>query len=227
MKQLMRGKFITLVAVGALLVLVALLLPGRAGAHGPADGGASTDDINRLFTIVFWIAVPVFLLVEGLVIYAIWSSIQRRRARDEDPEQIEGSRPLEIAWTVLSFVIIGVVFILSARFMTTQYRAEADQDTTPPDFTVHVTGYLFNWDYQYFRNDGTSPGDDTGITTTRQMTIPADRNVLLEITSTDVQHSFWVPDLSGKVDAIPGYTNTMWLNVAEPGPTFPAWWKAT
>lgn len=217
MMQFMRSKVFTLLAAGVLLIVVALLLPGRAWAHGPSDGGASTSDINGLFTIIFWLAVPVFLLVEGLVIYAIYSSIKRRRARDEDPEQVEGSRPLEIAWTVLSFVIVAIVFILSYRFMLTEYEAEAETEDAMPDLTVHVQGYLFNWDYDYYLNDGELPSDDTGITTTRQLTIPADRNVLLEITSEDVQHSFWVPELAGKVDAIPGYVNTMWLNVDEPG----------
>ncbi len=205
----------TLVAL-AVPVLLALLGPARAWAHGPADGGASTESINDLFTVIFWIAVPVFLLVEGLVLYAIWSSHRRRKDASE-PDQIEGSRPLEIGWTVLSFVIIGIVFILGYRFMSTEYRVEADQEETTPDLTVHVTGYMFNWDFKYFLNDGTGPNDDTGITTTRRMTIPAQRNVLLEITSDDVVHSFWVPELAGKIDAVPGYVNTMWLNVKEPG----------
>jgi len=95
----------------------------------------------------------------------------------------------------------------------TRYDVEADNGTTMPDLTVHVTGYMFNWDYEYFRG----AGEDTGVRTTRRLTLPTDRNVLLEITATDVQHSFWVPSLAGKVDAIPGRTNTMWLNVPEPG----------
>lgn len=209
-------KSIVLLAAGALLVVVALLLPAPALAHGPSDGGASTDDINGLFTIIFWLAVPVFLLVEGLVLYAIWTS-HKRHHQSGDPEQVEGNHLLEISWTVLSFAIIAVVFVLTYRFMTTRYEVEATNGDTTPDLTVHVTGYMFNWDYQYYLGDGESPGDDTGITTTRRLTIPANRNVLLEIASTDVQHSFWVPDLAGKIDAVPGYTNTMWLNVKAPG----------
>ncbi len=193
------------------LALLMLAVPARVWAHGPVSGGASRTDINDLFTILFWISVPVFLLVEGLILYAIIR--YRRRRRDEMPEQIEGHGPLELTWTVVSLLIIAVIFVITARFMTTRYQVEADNGEVTPDLTVHVTGYMFNWDYEYFLG----AGEETGVKTTRKLTIPANRDVLLEITSTDVQHSFWVPDLAGKVDAIPGYINTMWLNVPEPG----------
>jgi cytochrome c oxidase subunit 2 len=156
-------------------------------------------------------SVPVFLLVEGLILFAIVR--YRRRRKDEQPEQVEGNRTLELAWTVLSFVIIAVIFVITYRFMTTEYEAEADNEEGTPDFTVHVEGYMFNWDYEYFRGEGI----ETGVKTTRQLTLPADSLVLLEITSRDVQHSFWVPDLAGKVDAIPGHNNSMWLKIDEPG----------
>lgn len=213
MKRQKQTKVISVLVLAALVVMVALVLPARAWAHGPADGAAKTSDINELFTIIFWISVPVFLLVEGLVLYAIWTSSRRRN----EPEQIEGNHALEITWTVLSFAIVAVVFILSYRFMSTEYRVEADQEDTIPDYTVDVTGHQYYWDYKYYREDAGSPGDDTGVRTTIKMTIPTNRNVLLNITSADVQHSFWVPELAGKIDAIPGYTNTMWLNVDEPG----------
>jgi cytochrome c oxidase subunit 2 len=181
-------------------------------AHGTVEGGASADTVEGLFNITLWIAIPIFLLVEGLLLFAIIR--YRRRSPDEMPKQIHGNRSLEITWTVLSFVIIAVLFVLTARALQNDYtvEAEGDEDVTP-DLTIHVTGYMFNWDYEYFFGDG----EQTGVKTTRDLTIPANKNVLLEITSKDVQHSFWVPDLAGKVDAIPGHTNTMWLNVSEPG----------
>jgi cytochrome c oxidase subunit 2 len=105
--------------------------------------------------------------------------------------------------------------VLTLRALQTDYEVEADEgsDEATPDLTVHVTGYMFNWDYDYILGDS----EDTGVMTTRQLHIPANRKVLLEITSSDVQHSFWVPELAGKVDAIPGYVNTMWLEVDETG----------
>ncbi|MEP0761872.1 MAG: cytochrome c oxidase subunit II [Chloroflexota bacterium] len=198
-------------ALAAAVLGLALALPAQVGAHGPVSGGASRSDINDLFSIIFWISVPIFLLVEGLILFAIIR--YRRRHRHEIPEQVEGHPTLEITWTVLSFVVIGVVFALTARFMMTRYEVEADNGDVTPDLTVHVTGYMFDWDYEYFLG----AEEQTGVKTTRKLTLPANRNVLLEITSSDVQHSFWLPSLAGKVDAVPGYTNTMWLNIKEPG----------
>ena len=192
-------------------LLLAWVGPTPAWAHGPGDGGAQRDDIQGLFDITLWMAIPVFLLVEGLILFAIIRF--RRRRADEVPEQVEGNRPLEITWTVLSFVIIAVLFLLTMRALSTDYEVAADGEDTPADLTVHVTAYMFNWDFEYFLGEG----EETGLVTTRTLTIPADRNVFLEITSSDVQHSFWLPDVAGKVDAIPGYTNGMWLNVDEPG----------
>ncbi len=198
-----------LAAVAALL-LGALAAPAPALAHS-AEGGASASDINGLLRIVFWMAVPIFLLVEGLIVYSILRF--RRRRADEMPKQVEGHAPLEFAWTALAFVIVGVLFVITLRALQTDYEVKADNEAGDPDLTVHVEGYMFNWDYTYFLGDGTQ----TGVRTTGTLTIPTDRNVFLEISSRDVQHSFWVPDLAGKVDAIPGVVNSMWLHVDEPG----------
>jgi cytochrome c oxidase subunit 2 len=187
-------------------------LPARiVWAHDQSDGGAARGDINGLFTIIFWIAVPVFILVEGLILFAIVR--YRRQHASEAPEQVEGNRTLELTWTILSFVIVAVLFTLTYRFMTTKYKAKAISSEQTPDLTVHVTGYMFNWDYSYFLGED----QETGVTTTRTLTVPAHSLILLEITSRDVQHSFWVPKLAGKVDAIPGQTNTMWLDIGDPG----------
>jgi len=196
-------------AAGALL-LGALAAPAPALAHS-AEGGASADDIRGLLKIVFWMAVPVFLLVEGLIVYAIIR--YRRRRHDEVPAQVEGHAPLEFAWTILAFVIVAVLFVLTLRALQTGYEVKAENETADPDLLVRVDGYMFNWDYTYFLGDGTP----TGVISTKRLTVPAARNVLLEIGSRDVQHSFWLPDLAGKVDAIPGRVNTMWLRVPEPG----------
>ncbi|HMM29482.1 MAG TPA: cytochrome c oxidase subunit II [Aggregatilineaceae bacterium] len=199
-----------LAAVGAGLLAVATA-PQIASAHGPSTGGAGIDSVWQLFNITLLMAIPIFLLVEGLIIFAVLR--YRRKHADEMPEQVHGNTALEITWTVLAFAIITVLFVLTLRALDTDYRAEADQETTPPDYSINVIGYTFNWDYEYFIGEN----EATGVRTTKRVTVPADRNVLLRISSRDVQHSFWVPELAGKVDAVPGYTNTQWLRVKEPG----------
>ena len=200
-----------------LAVVGAVLLGGVAAdvalAHGPSTGGASIDAVRDLFNTTLLLAIPVFLLVEGLIIFAVLR--YRRRPKDEMPVQVHGNTALEITWTVLAFAIIAVLFVLTLRALNTEYRAEAEQEETTPDYTVDVIGYSFNWDYKYY----IGLDEDTGVQTTRRITIPTNRNVLLRIMSRDVVHSFWVPDLAGKVDAVPGYTNTQWLKVKEPGCT--------
>jgi len=200
-----------LVAVGAILLAVATTAPQTASAHGPSTGGAGIESVWQLFNITLLMAIPVFLLVEGLIIFAVLR--YRRRRADEMPEQVHGNTALEITWTVLAFAIITVLFVLTLRALDTDYRAEAGQDTTSPDYSINVTGYTFNWDYEYFIGED----EETGVRTTKRVTVPADRNILLRISSRDVQHSFWLPKLAGKVDAVPGYTNTQWLRVKEPG----------
>ncbi|MBN1563802.1 MAG: cytochrome c oxidase subunit II [Anaerolineae bacterium] len=191
------------------LALLLLALPAQALAHGPSDGGADKGKIDDLFMIIGVMAMFVFVFVEGLILRVIWT----RKRGDEEPEQDEGNHILEISWTLISLAIIAVIFVFTYRFMNTEYAAEAQNETGIPDLTVHVEGYMFDWDYEYFRGEG----EPTGVKTTTTLTVPTDRLILLEITSRDVQHSFWVSELAGKVDAVPGYTNTMWLNIDKPG----------
>ena len=198
-------------ALSSMVLLAMLAVPVRVLAHGPTDGGADNDTFWGLFDVTFFLAIPVFLLVEGLLIYSIIR--YRRRHKDEMPEQIHGHTGLEITWTVLSFVLVTVLFVLTLRALQTAYEADADSEDALADYTILVDGYMFNWDYEYLIGEE----QETGVMTTRTLNIPTNRNVLLKISSRDVQHSFWVYELAGKVDAIPGYTNTMWLNVDEPG----------
>lgn len=195
----------------AWIVLLALALPAQvfAQGHEHSTGGAKASDINDLFTILFAISVPIFLLVEGLILYAII----RRLKPNQMPEQVEGNHPLEIGWTIFAFVIVAVVFALTYKALQSDYTVKAERGDQPRDLVVKVTAYMFNWDYEYFTGDG----ETTGVITTKTLTVPADRHVYLEIRSKDVQHSFWVPDLAGKVDAVPGKTNTLWLTADKPG----------
>ncbi len=189
----------------------ALVVPARVWAHGSSEGGAGTDNIEKLFNFTLLLAIPVFILVEGLLVYAMVR--YRRRRADEVPEQVEGNTPLEIAWTVLSFAIIAVLFFLTYRALQTDYRAEADREDSEPYMTVRVNAHRFYWRFYY-----ELPGVDMKIPgTTNDLYVPVGQNILLEITSADVIHSFWVPDLAGKVDAIPGYVNTMWLPTPQVG----------
>ncbi|MEL7675041.1 MAG: cytochrome c oxidase subunit II transmembrane domain-containing protein, partial [Chloroflexota bacterium] len=154
-----------LAAVGTGLLAVATA-PQIASAHGPSTGGAGIDSVWQLFNITLLMAIPIFLLVEGLIIFAVLR--YRRKHADEMPEQVHGNTALEITWTVLAFAIITVLFVLTLRALDTDYRAEADQETTPPDYSINVIGYTFNWDYEYFIGEN----EATGVRTTKRVTVP-------------------------------------------------------
>lgn len=192
-------RFVQRWAVAVVAVTVLLLLPVRAGAQS-GSGSLAADEINVLFNIVLVLALVVFVFVEGLLIYALVRF--RRRSDDEMPEQVHGDMRLELSWTIGSAVLVLILFFFTLGFY--------QQDRSLPDgaYTVQVTGRTWAWDFGY---------EDTGVTTTETLNVPAGQPVLLEISSEDVQHSFWVPEIAGKVDAIPGRTQLMWFRVDEPG----------
>ncbi len=184
------------------LALLLVLLPARALAQGGATGSLNAPDIAGLFNIVLVLAILVFLLVEGLLIFAIVR--YRRRSPDEMPEQVHGNNAMELSWTVGSGILVIILFFFTLGFY--QQPRTLPEDSEP--VTVEVTGHTWYWEYYY---------PETGVRTETTLNVPAGRPVVLDITSADVQHSFWVPEISGKVDAIPGRVQRMWFQVDEPG----------
>ncbi|MFC1960996.1 cytochrome c oxidase subunit II [Chloroflexota bacterium] len=195
---------------GILMVLI-LLLPAAVGAQsGTQTGSLDATDISALFNIVLVMAVVVFLLVEGLLIFALVN--YQRRSDDEMPEQVHGNNKMELGWTVGSALLVLVLFFFTLGFYQLPRAIPQDQDP----LTIEVTGRMWQWEFRYPDEDvlvvQNGPSDDAF----EALNVPAGRPVVLEITSADVQHSFWVPELAGKVDAIPGRVQRMWFQVDEP-----------
>ncbi len=187
-------------AVGVAVALVLGLAPGQALAQsGGQTGSLDAQDISVLFNLVMGMAVLVFILVEGLLLFAIIR--YRRRSHDEMPEQIHGNNRLEIGWTVGSAVLVVILFFLTLGFYQVP-RTLSEDDA----LTIEVIGNTWFWEFYY---------PETGVRTTAEFNVPAGRPVVLEIISRDVQHSFWLPELAGKVDAIPGRVQRMWFQVDE------------
>ncbi len=167
--------------------------------------GPNSAAINTLFTTVLIIAVVVFVIVEGLLLYSAWRF--RKKANDQsEPTQIHGNRRLEIAWTIVPAVIVVALFVMAVSTLQTidPRPAVADAD----QITVKVIGHQWWWEYQY---------PDLGITTATDLVIPVGKVVNLEITSADVIHSFWIPQLNGKTDAFPNRVNYSWIKADAPG----------
>jgi len=191
-------------AMGVILAMPALLL-AACGENLPQDSlrpaGPDARTIDNLFRPVFWIAVAVFVLVEGLLVFALIRF--RHRPGRGVPVQVHGNKRLEIAWTIIPAVLlagvavptIGTIFALSGR-------------PSGNVLDVTVTGHQFWWEIEY-------PG--MNVITANEVHIPVDRPVYITLESEDVIHSFWVPRLAGKQDLQPGRTNYLRVEADEPG----------
>jgi cytochrome c oxidase subunit II len=214
----------------ALLALLATASPALAGLILPEAGGGSkqAEDIQTLYLIILIIAVIVFAGVEGVLLYCLF----RYRARKgRVAAQIHGNTRLEIGWTVGAAVIL--VFLTVATFLmlpgiknpassdidingarvANAAFASTDQEAPPNGVAMNIAvdGMQYVWRYSY-------PSiDDKKVYSFTDMYVPVGMTVTLDIRSNDVQHSWWIPELGGKMDALPGYTNKTWFKVTEPG----------
>lgn len=215
--------------VAALVATLGLVLAGCAsGAQQTTlePEGPAADKINDLSNLTFAIAGVVFVLVEFGVLYVVWK-FRRRKDDDADefPEQVHGNTKLEIGWTMLPAVVLAFL----AVFTVTTIFDLADE---PEDaLRVRVVGQQWWWSYDYdIDGDGRHADDDvntpgiehpeeyeTDLTVANEMVIPVDTPVFLDIESRDVIHSFWIPALNGKKDAVPGRTHQLTLEADEPG----------
>jgi cytochrome c oxidase subunit II len=176
--------------------------PPKPSALDPA--GPNSAVIANLFNVVLIIAAVVFVVVEGLILFSAFRF--RRRAKDaSEPTQVHGNTKAEIAWTILPAMIVVTLFVLALQG---QQSLDAKPAAAAEQMTVKVIGHQFWWEYQY---------PDLGITTATDLVIPTGKVVNLELSSVDVIHSFWVPQLNGKTDAFPNHINYTWIQANTPG----------
>ena len=210
------------------LALVAALLAApaaRAGLLFPEAGGSpNADSIKTLYIMVFILALFIFVGVEGTL---LWALFRFKAKKGRTAAQIHGNTKLEVGWTVGAFLIL--IFITFFTFIKlgdikdpkpslidadgnpvaqvdgVQYAA-TNQSVPPGEtMTIEVNGQQYVWRYLY-------PGQDRLLTYT-DMVVPVGMTVLLDITADDVVHSWWIPKLGGKMDAVPGYTNKLWFRI--------------
>ncbi len=141
-------------------------------------------------------SLVVFLLVEGLLVVNIL-----RFRHNEHVHELSRSREimLEVIWTGIPLILVTILFFLTVRTMNAVSAPEPAQS----DVNVHVVAHLWWWEFEY---------PDLGIDTADELHIPVNTNVQITLDSADVVHSFWVPALAGKTDAVPGVSNSMWLH---------------
>ncbi len=189
--------------VPSLFLLVVL-----AGCSGPVSwvtnpGSTITTQQSNLYLIILIPAAVVFLIVEGGIIYSV-IRFHHRKGDTSEPDQVHGNVPLEITWTALPVVLVIFIFIIGLNTM----NGIAAPAPSPNDVHVNVIGHQWWWEFDY---------SDLNIKTADELVIPVGTPVQITLTSVDVIHSFWVPQLTGKTDVVPGQTNHMWINASQTG----------
>jgi cytochrome c oxidase subunit 2 len=159
--------------------------------------------IREIALVVLAIAGAIFVLVAGFAAYAIARFRQRPGDAGREPPQVYGSTRIEVAWTVVPFLIVIVLFLVTVRYIW-----EIDRRVPPPGaLEVTVVGNQWWWEIRY---------PALGIVTANELHVPVSEETrpaptFVTLESVDVIHSFWVPQLAGKMDVIPGKVNRVWL----------------
>lgn len=200
----------------AMLSLAALWLPGCA-LDGPqstlAPSGPVAASQLSVFHVTLIISVVIFLVVGGLMIYAVFRFPAPPQGDAAPlPPQTHGNAFLEVTLTLISILLVGVM-----AFPTVQgifYMSTVPMGAEPLE--INVTGYQWWWSFEYPKQAGI----EKAVVTGNEMAIPTGRPVKVNLRTNDVIHSFWVPKLAGKMDLMPNQDNWLWLQADEPSNYF-------
>ena len=231
--------------------LTAALLGGWVGAAlavKDMPGGPMVNQLNLaepanaiargqiwLHELLLWVCLVIFVAVFAVMFYSMWA---HRKSRGAKPADFHESTSVEIAWTVVPFlIVIGLGVAATGEVI-------AQKDTSNPDLTVKVTGYQWKWGYDYLKGEGEGIGFLSTLSTPREqiddrkfrdakakreanptylmevdnpLVVPVDKKIRLVITANDVIHSYYVPRLGIKQDAIPGFVRDTWFRADAPG----------
>ncbi len=207
-----------------------LLLAGNAFAgfsdtlnlrQGVTDISHKVYDLHML---IFWICVVVCVAVFAVLIYSIMT---HRKSKGAVPATFHESTTVEIIWTTIPFlVLVGMAVPATTTLL-------ALEDTRDSDMSIQITGYQWKWKYDYLDEDisffsalttpreqiegAAEKGENYLLEVDNPIVVPINKKIRFLITSNDVIHSWWVPDLGWKQDAVPGFINDAWTELKEPG----------
>jgi cytochrome c oxidase subunit II len=215
-----------LLALGLLLVLAGTAF---ADAISPESGGSSNaDDIDTLYKLILAVAVVIFIGVEGALFYSLFKFRARKGAV---AAQIRGNTRLEVGWTVGAALILVILAVFTfaklgdirnppnsgpegLQLADGVLVAAGPGKRLPPNgksLNICVNGQQYIWRYTYANDCDNAPLNSPF--SYEEMVVPVETTVTLDINAQDVAHSWWVPKLGGKFDAVPGYTNHTWFKV--------------
>jgi cytochrome c oxidase subunit II len=192
----------------ALVALAALLTAGAAAA---ANGGftpvrpesPNAHHITTAYYVVLGFTGSIFVLVEGLLVAFVVKYRSRGCARTVEGAQVHGHSRLELIWTVVPVLILAVI----ATVVFIELPGISDAPAASNPIRITVEGHQYYWQFDY----------PNGARTINDLYVPTGRVVDLKVMSPDVIHSWWIPSLGGKIQAIPGVTNHTWFKAEAPG----------
>jgi cytochrome c oxidase subunit II len=210
------------------------LLPSILAFFTPLSGGSpNANEIDSLYKITLVIALIIFFAVECALGYAL---VKFRKRKGAIPAQIHGNTRLEVSWTAAAAVILlGLAVLTFAKLSSIQNPPNSAPDGVtlgeqnnlqyaslnrrlPPNgkaLEINVVGRQYIWQFIY---PGANESDGLGAPYSyEEMVVPTDTTVDLNIVSEDVVHSWWIPELGGKFQAVPGYHNYTWFKISKPG----------
>lgn len=226
-KQLVRG------GIGALALLPWIHAAAAAPAaqssgwnllNMPQGVTSVSQNVYDIHMIVTWICVWIGVAVFGVMFYSMFA---HRKSRGHQPANFHESTKVELAWTIVPALILTVMAFPATTSLKELY------DTSEADLDIKITGYQWKWKYDYLGKDvsfiselatsqasiyGNAPKTEFYLEeVTEPLVIPVGKKVRLLMTAADVIHSWWVPALAVKRDAIPGFVNETWARVDKPG----------
>jgi cytochrome c oxidase subunit 2 len=210
------------------MAAMALAIPGPAFAAREWNLQTPVTPVARqmydLHAFIFWVCVVIFIAVFGVMFYSIF---RHRKSVGHEAHQFHENTTVEVVWTVIPFLILLFIAFPATRTVL------AMKDTSAPGMTVKITGYQWKWSYDYlqegigFYSNLSTPiaqienqapkGEHYLLEVDHPLVVPVDTKVRLLITAGDVIHSWWVPALGVKQDAIPGFVRESWFRAETPG----------
>jgi cytochrome c oxidase subunit 2 len=199
----------------------------------PSGDSPNAEQIDSLYKIVLVIALVIFVVVEGFMVYAL---VKFRARKGAVPAQIRGNTRLEAGWTIgATVILVALAVITFAKLSSIQnppnsgpggdaiassagLQFASAERKLPPNgkaLNIEVVGRQYIWQFTY---PGASEPDGLGAPFSyEELVVPTETTVTLDVVAADVVHEWWVPELGGKVQAVPGYHNYTWFRASKPG----------
>ena len=212
------------VLTGLALMSVAGMAVAEYGLNLRPGVTPIAQEAYSLHMLILWVCVAIGIVVFGAMFYSI---VYHRKSKGAVAAQFHESTAVEIAWTIVPFLILIGMAIPATKALI------AMEDTRNSDISIKVTGYQWKWQYEYldegvnFFSTLSTPKEEIFnradkntnylLEVDNPVVVPVNKKVRLLITANDVIHAWWVPDLGMKKDAVPGFVNEMWFSIDTPG----------